>query len=396
MLLNLNKNVDNVDRLFKTFDERFLTSSTSVNTNFGDAIIFMNDNSFQLDNANVVFNNNRGSIEFWVGPIVDTRFDPNNRYYVDITSINISSITSTTALTLTLPFRAKRIVSVRLLNDDGTGTEFFEGGQLLIDGQTIILGTRLPGAMTVVEVQSVPVDFAGDRVSIFKNESGLLNFAIIADEQIFVIAYPINWCRDTWHRVMATWTTNSLDGTDRMRLFVDGVEGGTILWGTPGLLYGDGSIYGEAAVGTAGSNALVANIDLEDTFAEIHIGNSFDQRNSAAAKIDNLRFSNTVREPSIVAEMAVDLNFNSNRDAVFPVVEDNFTTALVDLDRSIEETVLLRNLLSKFTPLFLFDVEVDDSFRRLIDQRSRDLIERVIGRMKPSHTRLFVKFLQEL
>jgi hypothetical protein len=397
MLLNLNDSIANVDRFYKTFDERFLTSSNSVNTNFGDAVIFMNDDAFIIDNGSATFQNDEGSIEFWIDPLVDTRFDRlNTRYYVDITSIRKESIVSDTAISLTLPSRAKRVRSVRLVGDDGTGIDFFEDGDLFVDGQTITLGSRLPGAMTVVEVEYIPIDFQGDRVSIFRDSTGQLNFAIIANEEVFLISYPIMWQRNTWHRVMATWKTNSTEGTDRMRLFVDGVEGGSILWGTPGLLYGSGIIYGSAAVGTAGSNALVANIDLEDTFADIHIGNSFDNQNTAAAKLDNLRFSNTIREPSLVAEQHVDLNFNTNREAVFPVVEDNFTTALLDFDRELEETEWLSNLFSKHTPLFLFDVEVDDSFRRLTDQRSRDLLESIIGRMKPSHTNLFVKFLQEL
>lgn len=396
MLLNLDNSIENVELLYKTFDERFLTTSNSVNDNFGDAIVFLADEPLVLDNGTATFNNDTGTIEFWVSPIIDTLFDEeNSRYYVDITSIKEEQVISDTATTLTLPNRAKEIVSIRLLGDTGTGTDYFQGGQLFVDGQTIVLGTRLPGNNTLVKVQYVPIDFNGDRVSIFKDSTGNLNFSITAGDEVFLISYPIQWKRDTWHRVMATWTTNTVAGEDKMRLFVDGVEGGTVLWGTPGLLYGTGVIYGSTAVGTAGSNALVDNIDLEDTFAEIHIGNSFDGRNPSRAKIDNLRFSNVQREPSLVGTSAVDLNYNSNLDAVFPVIEDNFTTLLLDFDRSVEQTEFLSNLLSKFTPLFTFDVNVDDSFNRISDQRSRDLMTNVINRMKPAHTNVLVRYISD-
>lgn len=396
MLLNFDGNLNNVQEFYKSFDEKMLTSSRSVNPEFGDAIVIRDNNHFIIDNGPSVFNQNLGTVEFWINPLMDSLYDANDRYFVDTTSIRLDKVSSDTAITLKLPLRAKRVVSVRLVDDTGEGVDFFEGGQLLADGRSIILGTRLPRTNTVVQVKYVPIDANGDRFSIYKDKSGNLNFSIIANDQLYMISYPIDWRRNTWHRVVATWKTNTVNNVDRMRLFIDGAERGTITWGTPGLLYGAGVIYGSAAVGSAGSNALVANIDLTDTFGDIHIGNSFDNENPAMVKLDNLRFSNIVREPSVVAGSAIDINYNSNVDTVLPVVEDNFTTAIYDFNRATETTKLLSNLYSKYTPLFRVDVNVDDSFERLDKQRFRDLLERVLGRMKPSHAKLFVKFIQEM
>ena len=83
-----------------------------------------------------------------------------------------------------------------------------------------------------------------------------------------------------------------------------------------------------------------------------------------------------------------------SRKAVLPVVEDNNTTAVFDFDRNAQETLFLANLLDKFTPLFLFDVEVLDEFGRIEgNQRVQDLITALIERIKPAHTRSFVEFI---
>jgi hypothetical protein len=234
-------------------------------------------------------------------------------------------------------------------------------------------------------------------MSIYKDGYGSLNFEIVSatHDNVFLISYPIIWQRNTWHRIMATWDLNNLDNHDRMRLFVDGVEGGTVLYGTPGLKYGVGVLYGSSAVGTLAANFLTTNIDVVDTFGEVNIGNSFDGAGPCKARIDNLRFSNIVRAPAVVAGVSVDLNFSANLEAASPVIEDNYTTKLFNYDRDAEETLFLSNLLSETTPLFLFDVEVVDAFRKIKgNDRARKLISDIIGRIKPAHTQAYVTFTE--
>lgn len=396
MLLNFNNSIDNIQSFYKAFDESFFTTSRSVNPDFGDAAVFLNE-AFVIDNGSVIFNRDHGSIEFWVAPLIDTECDKDiTRFYVDVTSLQSEVITSSSVRTIELPSRAKRVNSVRLINDNGTGTNYFESGKLLTDGTTVFLGSDLPGQQTLVRVEYVPIDFNGDRFSISKDVDGYLNFSIISNDEAYLLAYPINWQRNTWHRVMATWNINTINNTDKMRLFVDGVEGGTVLYGTPGLLFGNGSIVSSAPVGTSAAAGLLSDITSTDTFGQVHIGNGFDGNGKSKIKIDNLRFSNDVRHPARVAMTDIDLNYNSNNSAAIPVVEDNITTAIFDFNRQVEQTEFLSNLLSKFSPLFQFDVEVDDSFRRIIDNPlAKSLLEQIIRRMKPAHTNVFVKFLQD-
>lgn len=394
MMLNFNGAIENVSQYFKTFDTRFLTSSRSVNSDFGDSVVFLHNDPLVIDNSESVFNNDAASIEFWVSPYIDTKYDNFNRYYIDLTSMVVNEIVSDTTRTLTLPRRARKIVSVRLASDrQESGTDYFEEGKLFVNGRTVFLGTALPAAMTLVRVVYVPIDAVGDRVSVFKNTANQINFAVTTEEQEFVITIPIDWARNTWHRVMVTLKANSRDGQDRMKMLVDGSESGILRWGTPGIKWGTGKIWGEV---NAGNQSVVDNIDLVDTFGEIFVGNSFDRLNPSKCRMDNLRFSNIERPPSLIGLLEVDLNYNANNDSVSPVTSDDHTTTLLDFNKNIEETEFLTNLLSKYTPLFLFDVEVDDAFRRLTDERSRMILTNILRRMKQSHTNIFVKYLQEL
>jgi len=395
MLLSFNdKQIKNVSTFYKSFDDNYVTSSNSVNVNFDGSLLVLDNGGFNVSNAKNVFTKNSGTLEFWVSPTVDTWYDKEiSRYYFDTSAIDFVDIVSFSRQSITLPNKASRIVAVNLITNPNY--DYFNGGFLGIDGKTVFLGKPLPSAQSNVRVYYVSVDFAGDRVSIYKDTQNNLRFSIVASENEYSIAYPIRWLRNTWHRVMVTWHTNSISGQDSMRLFVDGIEGGVLTWGSPGFSWGSGIIWGSATVGTPGSNALSDNIDLEDTFAELYIGNSFSGNNPASARFDNIRFSNTEKQPVLIGNAAYDVNYNSNIDTVLPVVEDNFTTLLLNFNKNLEQSNFLANLYSENTPLNAFVVNVNDSFGILEQKRYRDLLLKLIERMKPSHTKLIARYVSD-
>jgi hypothetical protein len=192
---------------------------------------------------------------------------------------------------------------------------------------------------------------------------------------------------------MATYNVNNQDNKDRMRLWVDGVEGGVITWGSPGLNYGIGVTYGSS--GVIDSNFMTTNIDIKDTLANITLGNSYEGTGNAMARMDNVRFSLRDRQPSVVAGQSLDLNYQSNLEAASPVIEDTLTTAIYDFDKNVVETEFLSNLLSRSTHLSSFDVNVVDSFDVIMNNAiAMTLIESLIGRIKPAHTRAYVNFVE--
>jgi len=384
--------LDSAD-IYKTYNRDYLTNSRSVNALFGDCVVLTGERNVTLANDNGIVRQDEGTIEFWVSPAIDTYDDMESvRYYIDITSLQTSEVLSLTKNTVRLVLRAKSINSIRLVDDYGVGYDYADGHKLGLDGRTITLATKLPNQNTLVRVSYTPIDAGGDRISIYKDGYGYLNYEIKSATSISMISYPIGWTRNSWHRVMATYNVNNQDNKDRMRLWVDGVEGGVITWGTPGLIYGIGITYGSA--GVIGSNFLTTNIDIKDSLANITLGNNYNGTGNAMARMDNLRFSLRDRQPPVVAGNSLDINYQSDLEAASPVIEDVLTTAIFDFDKNVTETEFLSNLLSRSTHLFNFNIDVIDSFDVISnDEFIKSLIRNLINRVKPAHTGSHVNFL---
>lgn len=405
----------------------YVTSTKSVNDNFGRAAYFTGGRSILIQNRNGQFRNNQGTIEFWVSPLIDTAIDKERRYYVDISSATRERLVSKSSTVIELPNAAREVVSVKLLNrtrefssfytederdsilfdeisrseitgvlKGGTGTdkEFSVGGKLSADGKKFLLAEALPSQNTSIVVTYIPVDSSGDRVSVFKDENSVMTFAITANGVDNIVTADIDWKKNTWHRVMCTYRTNS-DGFDTMRIFVDGEEGGFIRYGT-GLIYGTGFIYGQYIQKEGQSRNGEFRIKLGDEFRLISLGSDVFGDNVVRSRMDNVRFSriirNTIRDSS---GNFVDTNYSSNTNTVLPVIEDDATTLLVDFDASGERVDNVATVIDPANGIFNFDIDVIDNFDKVIgvnDGEVEDLIIDLVERLKPAHANSLVKF----
>lgn len=380
-----------------SFDSGFEVSD-SVNSTFGTAIRIRRNYPYEVSNALGVFNNNEGTIEFWISPLDDNAGDPNIHYYIDMSPIVVEETTSSTSINVTTRQRVREIDSVRLASDiDNTGINYFSGGSVSnVDGVTLTLGIPLPAQETPVKISYIPLNSQGDRVSIFKDAAGFINFYMKASGVEHLISVAVDWKRHTWHRVMVMWRTNSTDNNDRLRLFVDGNERGTIKYGT-GLIYGTGVIYGQAEVRPGVNRFIVSNIDLTDTFSKVVIGTDVLGVNNARALLDNIRFSNIERLQSIkiVGNSTLDVNYTANTDLAQPIIEDLFTTELLDFDKDENIVEFFAEIINQERGIFRFEVEVIDSFDRIAGNSVlEDLLVELINTIKPAHTESIVTFLE--
>lgn len=397
LLMHFNNNLDDESSFRDKYDLGFRTID-GPNDDFETAIrLDREDSPFIIDNAMGVFNNNEGTVEFWVYTMLDSLEDPNLRYYIDMTSSVVEEYESSTSINVLLTRKARSIESVRLITDIyNTGTNYYSGGKLSSeDYKTITLGIPLPAQNTAVKVTYVPLTYNGDRVSIYKDKSGYINFYVKASGVEHVISVSTTWQRHSWHRIMAMWITNSSSGEDRLRLFVDGEERGTVKYGT-GLLYGDGTVYGQEEV-RAGYRFIVDNIDLEDTFSRIYVGTDVYNTKSAMAAADNLRFSDIQRLSSIVAvgDSVLDSNYTSNVSTAEPVGNDLYTTYLSNFNILTDEVKYLVTLVNAETGIFKFTVKVIDSYNKVIgNTQLENLLTSLINTLKPSHTIAEIQFLE--
>lgn len=398
-LFHFNDGVENSASFYSSFSDSFRQSENSVNSLFGQSGVFNQKKSLQYDNTSI-FNNDAGTIEFWVSPILDTYNDPTRRFYVDLTPDQELETTAISAVTVVLPTRAR---SVRSVTITGSDTNYFTGGNLADDGTTITLGQKLPGTTRNVSVIYVPITAQGDRFSIYKSETGFLTLSVSASEVDYQIRVPVYWKKNTWHRVWAGWDLNNLDNQDRLVLIVDGTEAGLIRYGT-GLLYGQGHLYGSPTVwgsadaGTVSARNLVADINLLDIFNTVHIGADFTGQFTAMARFDNMRFSSELRSITYLGGsgpgqlIGKDLLYTGNVNTAQPVVSDALTRLLLDFDTTPTEVEYLATVRDLARGIFDFYVEVIDTFELIDISVAQQLLTDLINRIKPGHTRAFVSF----
>jgi hypothetical protein len=409
-LFHFNDDLSNAASFYTSFDKSFRQSENSVNPSFGQSGVFNIKQSYQVDNR-AVFDNDEGTIEFWISPILDTYNDPSKRYYIDLTPEQQVTTTALSSLTVSLPVRA-RSVSVVELADFDTDVNYFIGGSLSSNGQVITLGQPLPANRRNVKITFVPITSSGDRFSIYKDETGKLTLFVRASETDFQITVPVYWKKNTWHRIFAGWDLNNEDNQDRLIFMVDGTESGIIRYGT-GLIYGTGvhygqpTVWGSAVAGTTVARNILSDINLLDTFNTVHIGADFTGQFTALARIDNIRFSNVLRTITYLGEqngtmvsqgpgrlIGKDLLYTSNVNAAQPVIEDALTSLLINFNTDQTENEHLATVRSASSGIFDFFVEVIDTFELANTDLTKALIISLINRIKPAHTRAFVSFIR--
>lgn len=389
LLLHFDNNLVDSSSFIDRFNEGFETAP-SVNSDFGSALKINDNKAFIIENGSGVFNNNEGTIEFWVHPLNDTQNDPNYKFYLDMSSIVEQEVTSVTKVTLIASQKIQTLSGIYLKGDVyRAGVDYSVGASVSnVDRKTITLSVPLLLQNTPVVIQYVPVGNSGDRVSIYKDPDGFVNFFMRANGIDHVISHHVNWSRNTWHRIMAMWSTNNSDNNDRIRLFVDGSERGVIKWGT-NLLYGSGILWGQQEVRDGRDRFVVDDINLEDTFARIYIGTDTFGFNNANALIDNLRFSEEQRTNliRISANDTLDTQYVANSNYAVPVTTDSLTTGLYDFDKEQQIIESFVGVLNAERGIYRFNIEVIDSFGKIIgNQYLVNLLEILVNRIKPAHT----------
>lgn len=390
MLLHFNSRPFTNDSSYVVMsNNEFYSSAESVNARFGRSIV-ITDRGLDYNNDGML-TNNEGTIEFWVSPRYDTYNDPNIRMYFDATSAVVEDKISLTTTTVQVDGNISQVLSVRLLSDaNETGEEYFSGGQILPDRRTIRLKKPLPYSSVPVKVTYIPSGISGDRISIFKDYEGFITFNVRASGQDFQVRQPVFWSRNTWHRICASYKFNTPNGKDFIRLFVDREEKGMVLFGS-GIIFGTGVVFGQGKVNP--NNMLIDNIDFKDYITKFYIGQTYSGTMFAQARMDNLKLSDIARNPINIGDQYIDPNYTNNLDLVFPVIEDAYTTFLLDfthLRYITDDFSILRD--SQFG-IYNFTINIIDSFRIIeSSERVKNLVESMIYALKPATSKVQINY----
>lgn len=387
LLLHFDDKLENDTDVYLTSSKEFIQSAQSVNDNFNKSVYFDNK-GLLVDNTGILNTKKEGTIEFWINPLSDTGNDPNYRFYFDATGITTEEIISLNNATVKIAGKTNSVIYIKLKNGDQL-VDYFSGGSIDDDMQTIHLNKKLPNQNINVIVSYVPYGLSGDRMSIYKDPSGYVNFTIQGNEDTYQVRSPIFWKRNTWHKIRAQYKINQGLGADEVRLFVDGYEQGNVLFGN-GLLFGEHLVFGSSYVG---QSVIQSSIPFTDTINEFTIGSDYSDTLGANALIDNFKISNVARPIFAPFGESTDPNYSTNLEIVYPTVEDLYTTFLMDFNKLSIKTTDFAFLKNRRTGLFDIFVNVNDSFGILEEnEKSKNIMETLLNTLKPANSRIFIRY----
>lgn len=375
---------------------------------------------YSMFNNNSILRNDSCTLEFWVSPEKDTVYDSSVRYLFDsYSSIRISQ-KSITPKIIKLAAPASKILKIRLLKNNeefssyissdrssvifdeitrsnasgrlfgGTGSDkdFSAGCSISSDGKTIYLRDSLPGSNISVVIDYIPKQFSGQRISIFKDKYSRLIFRIISKGSEYYIPVDIDWNRDTWHRVLFSYSANSKK--DFMFAIVDGISHEDVFYKTAS--YNDNDDY------LSGEPAEKIKLSLNEQFSEIMIGDNIFKDNIAKSRINNLRISRIARK--IIRDSSgkiIDQNYSDNIAQISPVSRDDLTTFLLEFNSDKKISNYIARIIDPVSGIFNFDINIYDSFDIVSGENREyveDLLVELINRLKPSHSNAIINFIE--
>lgn len=386
-------NVTNDSSGYYKLSGNYFPSEITVNNNFKHAAIFSDENFF-IEKAGLI-NNNEGTIEVWIAPLFNLLGDFNRRVYFDSIEHAIigknGQLISTNANLIKLPNNiiARQINSVRLFNGDEF--DFIDGAILSQDGKTIVLSRELPSNETAIIIDYIPLTASNDRLSLFKNESGDLVFAISAGGILYQTSKNISeWQKNEWHRIMVTWKTNDRNSLDHLNMYVDGTKIAIIKYGE-GYLFNTFLFKQEAQV-TISSKIIPQNIKFNGSLDRLYIGADYSGNKNAMCRMSNLRVSYIERQPiTDSAGNFIDSDFNGGSKSATPEISDAFTSYLEDFDPKNKFIVNFATIQDSTAGAHDLHVTVRDSFnlvRGVGDGKVERLLRELLKVIKPAEARL--------
>jgi hypothetical protein len=266
-------------------------------------------------------------------------------------------------------------------------------------------GRRLPKANMKVRITYIPKGFNGDRISLYKDIDAALTFSIRggAGNKLYatnlvvenLIKTPVDWSRNTWHKVKIQYRINSTN--DVMRLFVDGYEYGAATQriiqvnGTEEIIQQETTSRDVDHQGTPPNE--VAQLTFRDDISSISIGCDAQSKNICFALIDNFKISNRVSPDYAPFGEAYDPAYSSNLENIMPNIPDAYTTYMLDNDRVAEKVTDFTSLVRQSSGSNDFTLTVTDTFG-IIEENSRhkDMLEVLVKQLKPANSRAFIKY----
>lgn len=391
------------------FDAYGAVITQTVSTN--NVSVKIPDTASQI--LSVTLTNGDPRVDYFAGGKLE--IDTQNAIQEIDTSIGIASVQTQKPIL--------QVITVKIVGD-ATGKDYFNNGDISSDGMTIYLGTplpqanlklivtyqttninnapwntqvirlnrRLPAQNSTVTVKYIPSGLQGDRISIYKDKYGYMNFEIMASGTPYVVRGPTRWAKNTWHRVKAEYTFNGGLGNDMMQLFLDGYQYTDVLFGENMIAGKFPMVMGSVSIGDG--YGLVTSINFKDPINDMWIGTDYAQNNPIYCLLNNFRISNYFRPLYAPYGEPIDVNYSSNLATVFPVTSDLYTTYLMNSSTTNTLISNFATLVDRDYGAFDFTLNIFDSFGIVSSNpQVQQILENLVNILKPANCQAFIKYI---
>lgn len=257
--------------------------------------------------------------------------------------------------------------------------------------QFIKLNKKLPYGNTKVVVGYIPKGYQGDRISIYKDNLGFINFLIRANQQDYLVSGITRWEKSTWHKIKSIYKFDNINKKLEMRLFLDGYQYNSV--------HQNETIYLDDFVIPTNSNFIGDGYSYLNKFGKfnddintIHLGKDSLNNYFAKGLINNLRISNKVNNLVRVGNEYVDISYSNNNSAI-PLQKDLYTTFLLNLDVVPTKSTDYAKLKNKISGQNDFTINVYDDLDLIKDNQNIDvLMKKLLNVLKPASSRMFLNF----
>ena len=141
--------------------------------------------------------------------------------------------------------------------------------------------------------------------------------------------------------------------------------------------------------------SLNSNIVFKDSINELFIGSDYTKSNGAYALIDNLRISDIYRPLFKPFGEAIDVDYSTNINVVFPVTKDLYTTLLMDFNTLIQKITSFATLKNRTTGLADISITIYDNFGIVSGSAAvKNVLETLLNTLKPASSRLFITYVE--